>query len=193
MLYSISDIVRDAKIALRKNPNTPPMAINALPQQLTLDDILASRIVDAVRRAHLDAPLHLLDTGCNFADAVYWRDDGSGWVLLPQDFLRLIAFQMDDWLMPVNTAITADHPLYCQQRSPWPGLRGNPERPVCAIVHRPEGLALEFYTCRSANAQVKQAVYLPQPAIQDDHIYICQSCYQLTIQNIVTYHENNIS
>ena len=63
---------------------------------LALNDIIKSKIIEAVKRVHSSAPPYLLDGGHNFGDEVYWQKCESGWVLLPEDFMRFVVFQMSD-------------------------------------------------------------------------------------------------
>ncbi len=89
---------------------------------------------------------------------------------------------MTDWLVPVLEPITADSPLYAQQRSPYAGVRGTPERPVCAIT---PDRRLEFYSCRTKNAGIAHALYMPMPAIVDNSIDIAPRCYQRVVDFLV--------
>ena len=131
-----------------------------------------------MRRVETSAPVHFLEEGHDFGDAVYWADLESGWVLLPDDFMRLIAFRMSDWERTVYAAISVDDPLYAKQSSRYKGIRGNTQKPVCAIVNRAEGKALEFYSCNSEEAYVSRASYLPYPHIdEDDGIDISEKCF----------------
>ena len=149
---------------------------------LSLDEIVRSKIVDAVRRVHLSAPAYLLESGHNFADEVYWQDRESGWVLLPDDFMRLIVFSMSDWERSVYTAISTTDPAYRFQRQRVKALRGTAQRPVCAVARRPEGLVLEFYSCKSRQATVSQAVYQPYPSVDaEGGIDISERCHASVI------------
>lgn len=79
---------------------------------LALDDIIASKILEAVKRVHSSAPSYLLDGGHNFGDAIYWKEHESGWILLPEDFMRFVVFQMNDWERAVFNPINTDDPEY---------------------------------------------------------------------------------
>lgn len=181
-IYQIEQIAKDVRIALDENHVSDQLVETADIDTLTLDEIIRSKIVEAVKRVETDAPTHMLDGGYNFGDAVYWGSKCSGHVLLPRDFMRLIVFKMTDWERAVYTAISTDDPDYEKQSSRFKGIRGTAQRPVCAIVFRPEGLALEFYSCKSESAQVAQAVYLPEPKIDDaGGIDICRRCYTAVV------------
>lgn len=182
MIYQIDKILRDVRVCLDQNMMSEALLDSGDLDTLSLDDIIRSKIVEAVRRVHLDAPNYLLEGGHNFGDAVYWGAMESGWVLLPQDFLRLVVFKMDDWERAVYTAISADDPEYARQRSRFKGIRGTAQKPVCAIAIRPEGRVLEFYSCKSCHAQVSRAVYIPEPSVDEyGGVDISERCYTAVV------------
>lgn len=181
-VYLIEDIVKDVRIALDQNMTSDALTAIGDVDTLSLNELITSKIVEAVKHVHSQAPIHLLDTGYNFGYAIYWKDLESGYVLLPDDFMRLIVFQMDDWERPVLSAISTDDPIYHRQTSRFKGVRGTSQRPVCAITIRPEGKALEFYSCKSNEATVSRAIYLPYPVIDAfDSIEICKLCYSAVV------------
>lgn len=63
-------------------------------------------------------------------------------VPLPTGFVRLIAFQMSDWALPVTEALYSDNPRYRQQADPI--LMGTPKRPVVFICDGDTNL--EYYS-----------------------------------------------
>ena len=174
--------MQDVRICLDQNMESDALIESGDIDTLALDEIIKSKILEAIQRVHRDAPNYLLEGGHNFGDAVYWGDMESGWVLLPQDFLRLVVFEMDDWEQAVYQAISTDDPEYEKQRSRFKGIRGTAQRPVCAIAIRPEGRVLEFYSCKSEDAQVSRAMYIPYPTIDEDGgVDICERCYNAVI------------
>lgn len=185
MIYKISVIARDARIAIDQNMTSEQLIATEDIETLSLEDIIRSKIVEAVRRVETAAPVHFLEEGHDFGDAVFWGELESGWVLLPDDFMRLIAFRMSDWERTVYAAISVDDPLYAKQSSRYKGIRGNVQKPVCAVVNRAEGKALEFYSCDSEDAYVSRASYLPYPHIdEDDGIDISEKCYTAVIYTV---------
>lgn len=182
MIYKLDKIMQDVRICIDQNMTSDALIESADIDTLSLNEIVRSKILEAVRRVHLEAPNYLLEGGHNFGDAVYWRELESGWVLLPQDFLRLVVFEMDDWEQAVYQAISTDAPEYEKQRSRFKGVRGTPQKPVCAIAIRPEGLVLEFYSCKSTDAQVSRAMYIPHPKIDEDGgVDISERCYNAVV------------
>ena len=182
MIFQIDKIMQDVRICLDQNMASDALIESGDIDTLALDEIIKSKILEAIQRVHLDAPNYLLEGGHNFGDAVYWRELESGWVLLPKDFLRLVVFEMDDWEQAVYQAISTDDPEYEKQHSRFKGIRGTAQRPVCAIGIRPEGKVLEFYSCKSKNAQVSRAIYMPYPKIDEDGgVDISERCYNAVI------------
>lgn len=182
MIYKLDKIMQDVRICIDQNMTSDALIESADIDTLSLNEIVRSKILEAVRRVHLEAPNYLLEGGHNFGDAVYWRELESGWVLLPQDFLRLVVFEMDDWEQAVYQAISTDAPEYKKQRSRFKGVRGTPQKPVCAIAIRPEGLILEFYSCKSTDAHVSRAMYIPHPKIDEDGgVDISERCYNAVV------------
>lgn len=174
--------MQDVRICLDQNMESDALIESGDIDTLALDEIIKSKILEAIQRVHMDAPNYLLEGGHNFGDAVYWRELESGWVLLPPDFMRLVVFEMDDWEQAVYQAISTDDPEYEKQRSRFKGIRGTAQRPVCAIAIRPEGRVLEFYSCKSKNAQVSRAMYIPYPKIDEDNgVDICERCYNAVV------------
>lgn len=184
-VYHLDEIAKDVRIALDQNIVSDALKEIGDVDTLSLNDIIKSKVIEAVKRIHSSAPSYLLDGGYNFGDGVYWKEHESGWVLLPEDFMRFVVFQMSDWERAVFYPISTDDPEYEKQSSRFKGIRGTAQRPVCAISIRPEGRVLEFYSCKSEKATVSRAVYLPYPQIDKyGAIEICQRCYKAVIYTI---------
>lgn len=182
MVYKVDDIMRDVRVCLDQNMTSEQLLQTGDIDTLSLDDIVRSKILEAVVRVHTVAPAHLLEAGHNFGDAIFWGDLESGWVLLPHDFLRLIVFEMSDWERAVFNAITPEAPEYALQRQRVKALRGTAQKPVCVLTTRPEGRALEFYSCKSEDAYVRRGQYLPYPVIDEEGgIDISERCYTAVV------------
>ena len=168
---TVSSLISAIKVALDQNNVSTQLFNTGDVDTLLLDELIESKIADAARLVELAAPLHLLGKGVTFPNAsqvVTWDSEqgyGPGSVPLPEDFLRLVCFKMSDWDHPVHTPIYESDPLYAVQRSRFGGVRGNPQRPVCAIVNRNTGMVLEFYSCaQDSDASISMASYIPIPA-----------------------------
>lgn len=185
MVYKLTEIVRDVRIAIDENKTSEQLIADEDIDTLSLNEIIRSKVLEAVRRVLVEAPLILLDGDIPFGDAVYWRDKSCGWILLPCDFLRMFIFKMSDWERPVYEPITAADVEYQLQHSRYKGLRGNPQKPVVAIVSRKEGRVLEFFSCKNNNATVEQASYIKLPEIDDNGgVEIPERCYHAVVYEI---------
>ena len=186
MIYNLEDIKEDVRVVLDENKVSDNMMNET--DTLSVDDIIRSKVEEAAKEVYLAAPTHLLEPGNNFADSIAWTEEegkGPGWTILPDDFLRLVSFKMSDWERPVYSAILPDDPLYLQQSSRFAGIRGNKQRPVCAIVMRPQGRVLEFYSCNTGKGvSVDMAVYAPVPKIEHESIDIYERCYRSVVYKV---------
>lgn len=178
MIYNHLTLRQDVRTALDENPVAAQFVAIGESDTVTLDDIIESKLVDAAKAVEMEAPVWMLDSGHSFADEVWWNTDGTGWTLLPEDFMRLVTFKMSDWERPVCDTITETDAGYALQRSRYAGIRGNPQRPVCALVVRAEGRVMEFYSCNTTETTVEQAVYVPLPILVDGGLDICERCYR---------------
>lgn len=184
-------MVRDVKVAIDMNSHSEPLLLEGDPDTLSLDEVIMAKLTDAVRLVEMEASPELLENGHDFVtfdsehdlgETYILNKDGSGMVTLPSDFMRLVAFRMSDWHRTVFEAISDRDPQYSLQSSKWKGIRGNPEKPVVAIVRRSEGKVLEFYSCNDPEAEVTQATYISYPKIDlDGGIDIAEECYRAAV------------
>lgn len=205
--YLVSDIVRDAKVAMDRNTSSEQLAGWGDVDTLTLEEILSSKVEEAAREVESVAPRTMLD-GEQLGDNVAWLDAvsterggsvelgdemslartagvGAGRIVLPADFMRLLVFRMSDWDRAVYDAIGSDDPRYALQSSRYGGIRGNPQKPVVAIVNYGDGLALEFYSCKGGQGvKVSEARYVPIPKITDGKIKISEKVYTAVVYHV---------
>ena len=71
-VYLLDEIAKDVRIAIDQNMQSETLVDFGDVDTLSLNDIIKSKIVDAVKRIHSTAPSYLLDGGHNFGDAIYW-------------------------------------------------------------------------------------------------------------------------
>lgn len=106
--------MQDVRICLDQNMESDALIESGDIDTLALDEIIKSKILEAIQRVHRDAPNYLLEGGHNFGDAVYWRELESGWVLLPKDFLRLVVLK---WTIGNRQSIKPSAPTTPNMRS----------------------------------------------------------------------------
>lgn len=183
MVVQAADMARAVRVAIDMNRGDEPLLMEEDSDTLTLDETIHAKLADAVRMVEMEAPAIMLESGHDFGgEGVFIGKDGKGFVVLPDDFMRLVAFRMSDWHRTVHDAIDENSPEYAMQSSRWKGICGNPEKPVCAIVRRPEGKVLEFYSSRDDTAEVTQASYVPRPRIDAvGGIDVAEDCYRAAV------------
>lgn len=202
MWYDLDGIVRDVRTALDFDGNGDGLAEFEDSVALKLDELIASKVADAGRVVEQSAPFELLDSGMAFGSTVGWESRvgyGSGWVQLPDDFLRLVCFRMSDWSRSVTEAVSEDDAVYQMQRSRYAGIRGNPQRPVVAITRQPIGLVLEFYSCEGGEGVfIRRARYIPIPRVVDGRIALCEKLrpaivYYAAYMTALSLNERNVA
>ena len=188
MVYQLDRILKDVRIALDQNGANETLLSEEDESTLSLDELIRSKVLEAVDRVHSMAPYYKLELGHNMnnGNVLFWEgNDTCGWVLLPDDFMRLVVFQMSDWERVVYNPIYTDDPSYPIQRGRVKGLRGTAQRPVCVIAMRPSGNVLEFYSCKSNQAEISKAVYIPYASIDEDGgVDISERCYESVVYTI---------
>lgn len=193
MIFQVSKIKQDVRVCIDQNVSSAPLVNDDDMDMLTLQDVIGSKILEAVELVHKAAPYWMLELGHNFSHndgdddsrrTIYWKgvDDTCGYLLLPDDFMRLVVFEMSDWERPVYEAISTDGPMYRRQHSRVKALRGTAQRPVVALGVKPEGKTLEFWSCKSRNATVTRAVYIPFPVVDANNgVDISERCYEAVV------------
>ena len=175
--YQVSELTKEIRVAIDSNRNSDQLAGIGDMDTLALDEIIGSKIAEAARVVVLNAPSYLLDGGDSLEATVAWNGT-SGRMVLPADFLRLVVFKMSDWSRAVTVPISENDPLYAQQSSRWAGVKGNPQKPVVAIVPDADGLVLEFYTSKG---EVEKASYIAVPKVTDGKIVLCEKLHDATV------------
>ena len=168
-VVEVDELVRRVRIVLDENKTSDALLSNEDIETLSINELIRENLPRAARCVEESAPLYLLDSGIAFGSTIGWFGQtgiGAGVISLPDDFLRLIAFKMSDWDYAVTEAIQENSVEYQMQQSKYAGIRGNTQKPVVAIVQRPTGLSLEFYSCKAGNnVTLSRARYIPVPKI----------------------------
>lgn len=178
MIVRADEMVKAVRVAIDMNREDPALIADDDTDTLTLDELIKSKIEEAAIIIESRAPVYLLDSGKPLSGSLTFSKEigiGRGRLQLPDDFLRLITFKMSDWERAVTTPIFENDRAYKLQSSRFAGLRGNPQKPVVAIVSEPTGLVLEFWSCTGGSTvTLQRGRYLPIPKITDGNIEICE-------------------
>lgn len=176
-------MAKAVRVAIDQNKGSRPLILEEDPDTLSLDEIIYAKLADAVRLVETEAPVTMLEAGHDLGDDVHIDErSGKGFMVLPNDFMRLISFRMNDWSRTIFNPISESDPEYKVQSSKWKGIYGSPEKPIVAIVQRSEGTVLEFYSVNDPNAVVAQGSYIPVPKIdRDGGIDVSEKCYRAAV------------
>lgn len=205
MEYNISQLVKDVRVCLDEN-DVQNILLASEANTLQLDDIIKSKIGEAIDGVLTSAPLELLGIGVEATGdgiAVEWEDgniadDGElrmCSIARPEDYLRLVGAKMPDWDYVVVEPISMYSDEYKMQKSRYSGIKGNPQRPIVAEVVRGSGCYIELYTSRSR--EIEFVRYIPRTSVQESSVSVDiphASLYRVIVYQIaglvcVTLHE----
>ena len=98
------------------------------------DSLMEEVIDEACNNYLMLVPIHLVNTGTLTTSTFINNNDGTGYIKLPLDFLRLSGFKMIGWRRQVTTPITQESPRYNLQLNKY--TRAGIAKPVCALVNK---------------------------------------------------------
>ncbi len=146
---------------------------------LTLRERFDAIVTEVATKVVEELPVEWIETVRSFADAPFLHntDEGSGTVLLPNSFLRLVSFRLEGWQRTLHMAGSLDDELYRLQQQSVQALRGSDARPCCFLTMGPSGLSLIYFcspeqtisdVCRHPTRRIAEALYIPIPNIDSD-------------------------
>ena len=163
--YAVSDLVKEVKVLLDRNQESSGLLTPDDTDTLSQAELIKSKIVDAASIILSDAPVDMVD-GIKLDNiSVSWASKSNayvGTVYLPADMIRLLSVRASDWNRNAEI-ITENDEAYKYQGCKY-GVRGNPDRPIAAIIHTKGGRYLELYTSKS-NSVTVDFTYASQPEI----------------------------
>lgn len=187
--YLLTTIARDVRIAIDQNMQSTMLEGFSDVDTLALNDIIQSKVVEAVARVHNSAPAVLLSPKdiTSSSPMIKTEPVATGeklyYMVLPSDFMRFVALRMSDWSRTLYEAIDIDDAKYLHQSSRFAGIRGCAQKPVAALVPGGDGLHLELYP-HTTGGTVKLFLYMPYPKIENGSIAISERCYQAVVYTI---------
>ena len=162
--YAVSDLVKEVKVLLDRNQESAGLLAPSDSDTLSQAELIESKIVDAARIILSDAPEDMVE-GTLCTNSVTWTDSNGyyvGNIVLPTDILRILSVKAEGWNRPAEIISESDD-AYKYQNCKY-GVRGNPERPIAAIVHTANGKSIELYTSKKNDATLA-FIYVKVPSI----------------------------
>ena len=174
--YAVSDLVKEVKVLLDRNLESSGLLTPDDTDTLSQAELIKSKIVDAASILLSDAPVDMVD-GIKLDNiSVSWASKNNayvGTVYMPADMIRLLSVRASDWNR--NAEIITEY-----------GVRGNPDRPIAAIVHTKGGRYLELYTSKS-NSVTVDFTYVAQPEIITESSGVCYINLQSNLKDAILY------
>lgn len=168
--YAVSELVKEVKVLLDRNQETSGLLAPTDSDTLSQGELIQSKIVDAARIILKDAPASMLDGKTSNGLNTAWAESNGayvGTVYLHPDMIRLLNVKASDWNRSAEI-ITEEDDAYKIQCNRF-GVRGNPERPVAALIHNSGNRYLELFTSKSNTASVSLS-YVGMPSISEGNI-----------------------
>lgn len=207
--YLISNLKQEIQVVLDRNRNSSSLIDDGDIDTLMQDDVIGATIVRAAQIIEQDAPGYMIDADGSLSSylsassptaavsrtpssapaqplpRISWeeRSAGSyiGRLVLPKKLMRLMTVKMSDWTRP-GKIITEDDAEYLWQSSDFAGVRGNPHRPIAAVVATDQGLTLELYSCSSEAAKIERGTYICYPEVSaNDTIKLAEKLKQAIV------------
>lgn len=99
--------------------------------EVVSDTLIDELLNDSDTEMRRKIPIHLIEPAYFSTVALIDNADGTGFIGLPADFLRLHSFKMSEWKRTICEAISEAHPKYKLQQSTV--TRGGTIKPVVVI------------------------------------------------------------
>lgn len=166
----VDDLVNEVRVTLDENSPESSYLYESS-DNIELDDIIRSKVLDAIRLALEDAPLSFLEPTKITTPTITGNDDGSGKVAIPDDFLRLVGLKLKGWNRGVSMVYNKGSEMDYIQRNKY--TRGTYIKPVCVFSHTDDGTrCLEYFVAAKEgdayNHVVEHFHYVPLPTITID-------------------------
>lgn len=173
MIYKTEEITEMVRVLLDHAKESGTLFALDDADALGIETIIRSKIEPGTRIVLTLAPAEQIDTAVPLHGSLSWRGEpgiGMGLLRLPDDYLRLLSVKLSDWQRPARIISETD-PEYAWQSSRYLGVKGNPDRPVAALVRYPEGLCVECYSSIGGEeVTLERGLYVREPEIVGDCI-----------------------
>ncbi|MDE5795689.1 MAG: hypothetical protein K2H75_01130 [Muribaculaceae bacterium] len=146
---------------------------------LTLRERFNTIVTEVATEVVEELPVEWLETVRSFADSPLQHnaEEGSGTILLPSGFVRLVSFRLEGWQRTLYAAGRPGDPLHRLQQQPVRALRGSDARPCCFLTNSTIGAMLTYFcspgpdtvnSTSHTSRRIAEALYIPAPAVDRD-------------------------
>lgn len=138
--------------------DTPLQAVT-IADENSMDTIIESLLDESAREILLKAPIYRLKvTSATPSAQKNSSDSTTGYIQVPEDFLRLVSMRMSDWQRPVvQLALQGDAVAMRQSNR---HIRGGVAKPVGVLAKNEKGIVVEYYSTNAAEHSVSEFLYI---------------------------------
>lgn len=177
---SVDTIVSDVRVCLDEIGINEAELIGGTDSR-DMDDIIKSKIPDAIRYVYLNADLALISPSFKSGEA---GSDRNGMVAISIDntFLRLVYAKLEDWAFSATEAIMHTDKRYATLKNPI--TTGYPDNPKAAICEDDGGVqrTLELYSSAIKGGNVEYIYgYIDNPSMVGDKYNIDDKVYRAVV------------
>ncbi len=113
-----------------------------------VDTFIDNFLDECAREVLTDAPVHHLEGSSLYVSTVD-NHDGSGYVMLPSNCIRVLEFKMKEWKRAVTVFAESGSAVALMQSNVY--LRGGVCKPVCVLGHRSGYRVVEYYSVKKSH------------------------------------------
>ncbi len=145
--------------------DTPLQAVT-IADENSMDTIIESLLDESAREILLKAPIHRLEvTSATPSAQKNSSDPTTGYIQVPDDFLRLVSLRMSDWQRPVVQLAVQGDAIAMRQYNRH--IRGGVAKPVGIAGRNSEGVIVEYFSTLADQHSVSEFLYIKEVPAQD--------------------------
>lgn len=143
-----------------------PLQQITMADESPIDTIIESLLDESALEILLKAPFHRLPvTSATPTITPDPNDRTVGTIAVPDDFLRLVSFKMDDWQRSVTELAVKGDPISRRQANKH--IRGGISRPVGVLSKNSSGVVIEYYSTFSETHSLSEFLYIQKTSAEN--------------------------
>lgn len=167
MKKTVLDIIREVRICMDEIGVNDAEFMSER-DSTSLDTIIVSKIIDALRFVHGNADVEMLTPDATIVTSEtngLLQEDKSMHVTLPSNFMRLCYARISSWVMPLCEYVLWTDKEYALLHDKY--STGTWERPKMAMASKVSGRVLELYSVKE-DTDTCEVGFISEPEIIDD-------------------------
>lgn len=138
-----------------------PLQTITIADENAVDAIIDSLLDESAKEILLKAPVQRLTvTSSTPSTVMNDNDTTTGYIQVPEDFLRLVSFKMGDWHRSVTDLAVKGDAISMRQHNKY--IRGGVAKPVGVISRNDKGIIIEYYSTQQATHTLAEFLYIKE-------------------------------